>query len=158
MLCLFLKVVLRPKMTEKIILFFFGFPWFAQALNSPWKSINPLKSPWKLKNLLKSLKSPWIFPSSPWILTKGLWINKASLMQCCFAHRKLWNLGKTQFCVWNIAVKLFQVHVASGIVHCCYLTYFRNQSILWPLLWDISCTRNFAVSSDTVMESKGRKE
>ena len=33
--------------------------WFALALNSPWKSINPLKSPWKLKNLFKSLKSTW---------------------------------------------------------------------------------------------------
>jgi len=33
--------------------------WFARALNSPWKSINPLKSPWKLKNLFKSLNSRW---------------------------------------------------------------------------------------------------
>ena len=71
--------------------------WFARALNSPWKSINPLKSPWKLKKLFKSLKSPWIFPSSPWILSKHPWKSKTSLTQCCLAHGKLWKLSKTQF-------------------------------------------------------------
>ena len=47
-------------------------PWFARALNSPWKSINPLKSPWKLKNLPKSLKSPWISPVVLESYRKGL--------------------------------------------------------------------------------------
>ena len=102
--------------------------WFAWALNSPWKSITPLKSPWKLKNLFKSLKSTWIFPSSPWILSKHPWKNKTSLTQRCLAHGKLWKLSKTNFCTKH-RVKLYQVRVViSGVDHCWYLTYLRNRA------------------------------